>query len=129
MKKFKLLLLAFVATFFVACGGNVDASKMSSGHLKGDEVVKAIGDSNSVIIDVRKKDQFDSGHIEGALNIPLADIDANMDKFKSYGDKKIIFYCNTGNQSGQAAKKLEEKGIKNVFNADGVKQYSYNLVK
>ncbi|WP_156108467.1 rhodanese-like domain-containing protein [Campylobacter sputorum] len=102
---------------------------LSSQYLKGDEVVKEMSNPDSVIIDVRIKDQFNAGHIDGALNIPLADIDANMDKFKSLNGKKIIFYCNTGKQSGQAAKKLEEKGIQNVFNADGVKDYNYNLVK
>lgn len=128
MKSLKTIILAITAVFFVACGGG-DSTKLSSQYLKGDEVVKEMSNPDSVIIDVRIKDQFDAGHIDGALNIPLADIDANMDKFKSLNGKKIIFYCNTGKQSSQAAKKLEEKGIKNVFNADGVKNYNYNLVK
>lgn len=128
MKSLKTLLLAFIALSFVACGGG-DSTKASSNYLKGDQVVKEIANPNSVIVDVRTKDQFDAGHIEGALNIPLADIDSNMDKFQGFNGKKIIFYCNTGKQSGQAAKKLEDKGIKNVYNADGIKNYNYNLVK
>lgn len=127
MKSLKVLFLAVVTTFFVACGG--DSTKISLNYLKGNEVVNEMNNPNSVIVDVRVKEQFDAGHIEGALNIPLAEIDTNMDKFQALDGKKIIFYCNTGNQSGKAAKKLEEKGIKNVFNADGVKNYNYNLVK
>lgn len=129
MKKIKIFLLAVVVTVFVACGGGVDTTTLSSGYLKGDEVVAAMSDPNTVVVDVRVKDQFDAGHIEGAKHIPLADIKASTDIFKQYDGKKIIFYCNTGNQSGQAAKILEDKGFKNVFNADGVKEYSYNLVK
>lgn len=129
MKKIKIFLLAVVATVFVACGGGVDTTTMSSGYLKGDEVVAAMKDPDAVIIDVRVKDQFDAGHIDGAKHIPLADIKNSIDILKPYKDKKIVFYCNSGNQSGQAAKILEDNGFKSVYNADGVKQYNYNLVK
>lgn len=52
---------------------------------------------NTVVVDVRVKDQFDAGHIS-AKHIPLADIKASTDIFKQYDGKKIIFYCNTGNK-------------------------------
>ena len=44
-------------------------------------------------------------------------------------DAKIIVYCNTGNRSGQALEKLKKLGYTNVSNAQGVKQYKYELVK
>ena len=44
-------------------------------------------------------------------------------------DTKIVLYCNTGNRSGQAFEKLKKLGYTNVSNAQGVKQYKYDLVK
>ena len=48
---------------------------------------------------------------------------------EQYKDKKVIVYCNSGNKSGKLAQFLVDNGFTDVYNADGVKQYEYNLVK
>ncbi len=76
-------------------------------------------DSGALIIDVRTPEEFASAQFDGAINIPLSELDKNLHLF---GDKemKIIVYCRTGNRSGQAKKLLNNNGFKNVINGGGL---------
>lgn len=101
--------------------------------MTGDEVVAVLNDpqrlSNSLIVDVRKADEYVAGHIPGAINIALEDFEGKLSELEGHKDKDIILYCNSGNRSGQAADILVQKGYANVFNAAGVKEFEYSLVK
>ncbi len=74
----------------------------------------------ALIVDVRTPGEFSSGHYNGAINIPLADIEKNLDRFGSR-DGLIVVYCRTGNRSGKAKAILEKNGFKNVINGGGLK--------
>lgn len=101
--------------------------------MTGQELVDLMGDAekaaNTIVVDVRKADEFAAGHIDGAVNIALEDIEAKLGELEAYKDKNVVLYCNTGNRSGKAGDLLVEKGFMNVYNADGVKEFEYNLVK
>ncbi len=73
----------------------------------------------ALIVDVRTPQEFAAGNYKGSINIPLSDIEKNLNKF---GDKerKIIVYCRTGNRSGHAKKILESNGFTNVLNGGGL---------
>lgn len=78
----------------------------------------------AVIIDVRSKSEFASGHVKGSINIPLEQIAASAEKLKSH--KHVITCCRSGNRSGMAKRTLESKGLKNVTNGgswQNVNQY------
>lgn len=83
----------------------------------------------AVIVDVRVENQYNEGHIKGAINLPLQKIKNEISKQVPQKDTKIVLYCNSGNQSGQALKILLSMGYTNVYNAQGVREYNYKLVK
>ncbi|SMG40020.1 Rhodanese-related sulfurtransferase [Marivirga sericea] len=66
--------------------------------------------SNKTIIDVRSEGEFVMGHAEGALNIPLNEIDGRLDEISEI-EGEIILCCASGNRSGMAQQILESKGI------------------
>lgn len=82
-----------------------------------------------VLVDVRPADQVEKeGMIEGAINIPLDEIENHLDQLPK--DKSIALYCNTGTRSAEAAHKLENLGYDKVVNSiEGVKEYPFALVK
>ena len=69
------------------------------------------------IIDVRSKKEYQEGHLDGAISIPLFNIKKNRDKINT--NKKILVYCQSGARSKKALKILEDLGIKNVYNLKG----------
>lgn len=75
------------------------------------------------IVDVRSREQFDAGHVQGAINVPLLELDARLAEF---GDENapIVLYCNTGQTSGRVASILVRRGFTRVFNAGSVDRVS-----
>jgi rhodanese-related sulfurtransferase len=75
--------------------------------------------SNGQLIDVRTSEEFTSNHAQGALNVPLSDIQsgkvAKIDK-----SKPIYLYCRSGNRAGEAKALLEKAGYKDVTNIGGL---------
>jgi rhodanese-related sulfurtransferase len=69
------------------------------------------------IIDVRTPGEFQSGHIEGSLNIPLQDLIQNFSKIKK--DKPVITCCASGMRSASAKNILKARGYGEVYNGGG----------
>jgi phage shock protein E len=64
----------------------------------------------AVIVDVRTPAEFKSGHMKGAVNIPLDQIYAQMKKLQKY-KKPIVAYCRSGNRSSMAVREMKKAGI------------------
>lgn len=71
--------------------------------------------NGAMIVDVRSKGEYSSGHIKGSLNIPVDQISSNLKKFKSK-DQLIITCCASGMRSGSAKSYLKSQGYTNVHN-------------
>ncbi|MRG85745.1 sulfurtransferase TusA family protein [Salinibacillus xinjiangensis] len=72
------------------------------------------GDEKIFILDVREPAEYAFGHIPGAKNIPLGELDDRMEEIEQ--DEELHVICRTGIRSDLAAQKLTEKGYKNVKN-------------
>ena len=141
-KKFKVLAIGAALVLSigaVGCSKQEEAPKEEAKQeqakaevktIKGDEVVEAMKDTaNTVVIDARDAKDFAKGHIDGAINVFVDEAKDKLGELEQYKDKKVIVYCNSGNKSGKLAQFLVDNGFTDVYNADGVKQYEYNLVK
>lgn len=141
MKKVLALLAVLVLVFsLAACDQKKDEAKEEKKDeakvevmtMAGQDLVDLMADSSKaadvIVVDVRKEDEFKAGHIKGAINIALEDIEAKLSELEAYKEKTVVLYCNTGNRSGKAGTQLVEEGFKTVYNADGVKKFEYELV-
>jgi rhodanese-related sulfurtransferase len=70
-----------------------------------------------VLLDVRTPKEHEVGHIPGAVHIPLPDIGEKIKKLKK--DKEIVVFCQNGNRSIWAIKRLMGMGYKNLYNLKG----------
>lgn len=68
-----------------------------------------------IVVDVRTKGEYQSGHIKGSVNIPLDQISASESKFKGK-DQPIITCCASGMRSASAKSILKSKGYTQVHN-------------
>ena len=67
-----------------------------------------------LIVDVRQPHEFNSGHVDGAINIPLNEIRNNVREIKQQ-NKPIVTCCRSGARSGSAAATLKSVGVE-VYN-------------
>lgn len=76
---------------------------------------RALVNDGARLVDVRTPEEFSRGHIEGAVNIPVSDIEARVGEL---GDKQgsIVLYCRSGARSAKAKALLESKGFARVVN-------------
>ncbi|WP_281615599.1 rhodanese-like domain-containing protein [Flammeovirga sp. SubArs3] len=70
------------------------------------------------LLDVRSEAEFNEGHIEGAVNIPVNDVQRRMDEVKNLGSPLIVC-CLSGGRAGVAKALIEAAGVKEVYNAGG----------
>jgi phage shock protein E len=81
-------------------------------NLKKKNNIKEFIDSNAVIIDVRSESEFNSGNIEGSVNVPLKDLIYRVNEFKK--DKKYITVCTVGIRAESAKKFFKKRGYQVV---------------
>lgn len=74
---------------------------------------------NLVILDVRTKDEFDTGHIQNALLIPYTEVEQRISELEAYKDHEIIVYCLKGGRSAIASGLLDGYGFTKVYNMLG----------
>ena len=86
-------------------------------------------DSDYILLDVRRTDEFEEGHIPGAVNIPNETIGKEEIEQLPDKNKTIYVYCRSGNRSKQASKKLAELGYTNVVEFGGIIDYSGEIEK
>jgi rhodanese-related sulfurtransferase len=74
-----------------------------------------------IILDVRNQDEYDNGHIEGAVLIPVSELEGRLDELPA--DKPIITYCKSGARSATASSLLVENGFREVYDMGGISEW------
>ena len=81
-----------------------------------------------VILDVRTQEEYDAGHIAGAILVPNETISDKQPELLPDLNAEILVYCRSGNRSAQAAKKLIAIGYTNVADFGGIIDWPYDVV-
>ena len=120
---FLLLLL-----LLTGCGGTTsNASSESDYQQISQEEAKEMMDTQDVIIlDVREQDEYDSGHIPGAILLPVGTIDEETAaEVIPEKDSTVLVYCRSGNRSQTASSALAELGYTNIYEFGGINTWPY----
>lgn len=115
MKLRSIFCIVVILMFTLSCSSNSSNSKLFNQEIK-----EMVADPETVYVDVRTPKEFAAETVDGAVNIPLNQVEENLDFFK---DKKhVVLFCNSGRQSGLALEILEKNGIYNAYNGTNVKR-------
>ncbi|MDG2421564.1 MAG: rhodanese-like domain-containing protein [Gammaproteobacteria bacterium] len=93
--------------------------KNSATAVTPQRAIMLINREEGVIVDVREKKDFDTGHIVDSINIPLAKIKQRATELKKHNQKPVVVVCKLGQHSGEAAKLLQESGHTEVYRLTG----------
>jgi len=87
---------------------------MSAGDVAGPEARRLV-EGGARLVDVRTPEEFAAGHVPGAVNIPVQELDRRMGELESR-DQPVVLYCASGVRSGRAARILKDAGYSTVHN-------------
>jgi phage shock protein E len=87
-------------------------------------------DGDVVILDVREPSEFATGHVPGAINVPLGEIRMGRTLPECPDlDKTVLIYCRSGRRSDIGGRIMASSGYRDVRNFLGVIQWPYELVR
>ena len=84
-------------------------------------------EENYIILDVRTQEEYDQGHIPGAIFIPDNRIDADAEKVLTDKNQLILVYCRSGRRSKLAAERLVQLGYTNIKEFGGILDWPYEV--
>lgn len=106
-----LLALTLLPALALAAATDMSRDELQARQAKGQP---------TVLIDVRTPAEFADGHVPGAINIPVDQVETRIgeiDKLRSKGE--IVLYCRSGRRAGAAADVLESRGYQGLRHLDG----------
>ena len=121
------VLAVFLAVGLAGCGDSSGAEGEATGEYKQitmDEAVTMMDEETDyIILDVRRPDEFAEKHIPNAINVPNETIGEEAIPELPDKDQLLLVYCRSGNRSKQASKKLAEMGYTNVYEFGGINDW------
>lgn len=83
------------------------------------KAVQLMNHESAVVIDVGEPQEFKTGHIPNAINIPLGALPERAKELEKHKSKPILLSCRTGNRSGRGAAILRKRGFEKIFTLSG----------
>ena len=133
MKNYLLILAILMLAGLVGCGSGqiMDGPGMVNSYSQIDQATAKQmmeQDDGHVIVDVRRQDEYDAGHIPGAILIPNEDIGTEQPAQLPDLNQIILIYCRSGNRSKEAAQKLFDMGYTRIYEFGGINTWSGEIV-
>ncbi len=125
----KLIFLLLAVMLLTACG---QAKENDQGAVYVNitaQEAKEIMDTEEgyIILDVREQDEYDAGHIPGAILIPYTQIEEKVEEVLTDKGQLILVYCRSGRRSKIAAEALVELGYTNIKEFGGIIDWPYEV--
>jgi phage shock protein E len=85
-----------------------------------DEVLALVaGEDGPLLVDVRTAEEYQAGHVPGAINIPHDEVATRLNELEPYRARGVVVYCRSGTRAGMAADALQNAGFTNLAHLDG----------
>ena len=128
----KRLVLAFfvIIVLLTGCAQPSNSSAASYKQITQEKAKEMMAkDDGHIIVDVRRQDEYDEGHIPGALLIPNESITDKKPEELPDLNQIVLVYCRSGRRSKEASQKLADIGYTNVYEFGGINTWTGEIVK
>ncbi|GAA6144450.1 MAG: sulfurtransferase [Thalassolituus sp.] len=105
-----------------------DNNRRNGQSVSTTEATTMINRENAIVLDIREKADFKTGHLVNAINIPFASLSSRTGELEKYRKQPIVLVCKSGQTVGAAGKMLREQGFNTVRMKGGMMEWnSQNL--
>ena len=127
--KHRLFLILLIVLLLTGCAVSTDKDVTYTQITMSEAVEMMESESDYIILDVRRPDEFATEHIPNAINIPNESIGTDEISELPDKDQLILVYCRSGNRSKQASQKLVKLGYSNVVEFGGINDWKGEIEK
>ena len=125
----KLIPILLSALLFTGCAGTSKNQPNNYRQITMDEAVNMMAqETDYIILDVRRPDEFAAGHIPNAINVPNESIGTSEIPELPDKDQLIMVYCRSGRRSKEASEKLVKLGYTNIVEFGGILDWKGEIV-
>lgn len=118
----RVIMAAVLMIAIVGVGLAIFASSSNTAtaiaQLTPDDYQDQFSEAPHLLLDVRRPDEFDSGHIAGAINISVETLASRLSEVPD--DQTIVVYCRSGNRSATASEILADAGYNDIYDMGGI---------
>lgn len=127
MKRLLPLFFSFLL-LLTGCGAGSASEEKGYQQISQEEAKEMMDNQEVLILDVREQDEYDSGHIPGAVLLPVGSItEESAAEVIPEKDATVLVYCRSGNRSKTAAKALAELGYTGIYEFGGITTWPYEV--
>lgn len=133
MKRIALILVAFICLSCLCACSEAQPTQYDIKTITSEQAKAMIDTGEYIVLDVRTQQEYDEGHIPDCVHVPIDKTDvepfkAEVQKYITDKDAKIIVYCKSGFRSDIAAKAMYTLGYKTLYNmTDGMDGWKYEV--
>jgi len=113
-----LLVFALVTSLLLAVFTELRRKATGMMAVQPTDAVKLIN-NDAVVLDMRSAESFSRGHIVGARNVPMDELDGHLEKLARFKSKPVVAVCDAGITSSKAVNTLRNSGFESVYNLKG----------
>lgn len=124
----KRILPVLLMTLLVlsGCGGGAAEAQPSYQQISQQEAKEMMDSQEVILLDVREQEEYDQGHIPGAVLLPVGTIsEETAGAAIPEKEDTVLVYCRSGNRSKTAAAALAQLGYTNVYEFGGINTWPY----
>ena len=127
MKRLLPLFFSFLL-LLTGCGAGGASDEKGYQQISQEDAMEMMDSQEVLILDVREQDEYDSGHIPGAVLLPVGSItEESAAEVIPEKDATVLVYCRSGNRSKTAAKALAELGYTGIYEFGGITTWPYEV--
>ena len=124
----KRILPILISLLFLLAGCSGTEADRSYEQITQEKAKEMMDTQDVIVLDVREQDEYDSGHIPGAVLLPVGTIDEDTaGKVIPEKDSTVLVYCRSGNRSKTASETLVKLGYTKVYEFGGINPWPYDI--
>lgn len=122
----RILLMILAAAVLSGCAKG--SAEKTYQQISQEEARERMNQPGVIVLDVREQEEFDAGHIPGALLLPVGTItEATAAAVIPETDSVVLVYCRSGNRSKKASQALVDLGYSEVYEFGGINTWPYEV--
>jgi rhodanese-related sulfurtransferase len=94
---------------------NIFSGAIGATQIAPTEVTRLINHENAKVLDLRRSEEFEKGHIINSVNLAASTLEGSEKELGKYKDKTVVLYCDHGQESVRVARSLKMKGFEKLY--------------